>query len=123
MQKWIGNGKMDIKRGDILFVNFEPVRGREQGRMRPALVVQNDILNKFSPLTIVAPITSKIYKKEYPHNIFIKKYDSGLDKDSTILLNQIRTIDKLIIIKRLSYLNFELMKKVDNALKVSLGLD
>ena len=91
---------MEIKKGDILLVNFEPVRGSEQGRIRPALVIQNNILNKFSPLTIVAPITSKVYEKEYPTNILLNKKDSGLNLDSTILINQIRAIDKRRIIKK-----------------------
>tara|TARA_Y100000310_G_C20597578_1_gene771295 strand:- start:234 stop:578 length:345 start_codon:yes stop_codon:yes gene_type:complete len=114
---------MEIKRGDLLLVNFEPVKGSEQGRVRPAIVIQNDILNKFSPLTIVAPITSKIYKKEYPTNVFIKKEDFNLDNDSTILLNQIRTIDKKRIIKKISSVSIFLMKKVDLAIKICLGLD
>lgn len=114
---------MEIKRGDILLVNFEPVKGREQGRVRPAVVIQNNILNENSPLTIVAPITSKIYLKEYPTNVFIQKEESVLDRDSTILLNQIRTIDKRRIIKRLGLLNFYQMDKVNSALKISLGLD
>src|SRR3989338_10290977 len=122
----IGNGiitTMEIKRGDVLLVNFEPVRGSEQGRIRPAVVIQNDILNKFSPLTIVAPVTSKIYDKEYPTNVFIKKEDSELNNDSTVLLNQIRTIDKRRILKKLGSLDNFLMNKVDMAIKISLALD
>lgn len=115
--------KMIIKRGDILLVNFEPVKGSEQGRIRPALVVQNNILNQFSPLTIVAPITSKNYEKEYPTNVEILKEESGLKLDSTILLNQIRTIDKSRIKSKLSRLPQDIMNKVDIALSVSLGLD
>src|SRR3989338_5351707 len=117
----IGNGiitTMEIKRGDVLLVNFEPVRGSEQGRIRPAVVIQNDILNKFSPLTIVAPVTSRVYDKEYPTNVFIKKEDSGLDKDSTVLLNQIRTIDKRRIIRKIGSLNIFSMSKVVLAIKV-----
>ena len=114
---------MEIKRGDVLLVNFEPVRGSEQGRIRPAVVIQNDILNKFSPLTIVAPVTSRVYDKEYPTNVFIKKEDSGLDKDSTVLLNQIRTIDKTRIIKKLHSLNKEIMDRMDFTIKISLGLN
>lgn len=113
---------MEIRRGDILFVNFEPVKGSEQGRIRPALVIQNDILNKYSPLTIVIPITSKIYEKEYPTNVEIEPFDSKLKNKSTILLNQIRTIDKSRIIKKISSLNSFLMDKVDLAIKISLGL-
>mgnify|MGYP001572817862 CR=1 FL=1 len=114
---------MEIKRGDILLVNFEPVKGSEQGRIRPAVVIQNNILNKFSPLTIVAPITSKVYEKEYPTNVFIRKEDSALNNDSTILSNQIRTIDKRRIIKKLGVLDIILMNKVDMAIKISLALD
>ncbi len=114
---------MEIKRGDILLINFEPVKGSEQGRIRPAVVIQNDILNKFSPLTIVAPITSKIYEKEYPTNVFIKKEESKLNNDSTILLNQIRTIDKRRIAKRLGSLSIFLMNKVDLAIKICLSLN
>jgi len=122
----IGNGiitTMEIKRGDVLLVNFEPVRGSEQGRIRPAVVIQNDILNKFSPLTIVAPVTSRVYDKEYPTNVFIKKEDSGLDKDSTVLLNQIRTIDKRRIIRKIGSLNIFSMSKVVLAIKVCLAID
>ena len=114
---------MEIKRGDILLVNFEPVKGSEQGRVRPAIVIQDNLLNKFSPLTIVAPITSKVYEKEYPTNVFIKKEDSVLNTDSTVLLNQIRTIDKRRIIKKLGALNTFLMNKVDMAIKICLALD
>jgi mRNA interferase MazF len=113
----------NILRGDILLVGFEPVTGSEQGRVRPAIVIQNNILNKFSPTTIVAPITSKVYKKEYPTNVFIKKEDSAIKKDSTILLNQIRAIDKIRIIKKLGVLDYFTMNKVDRALKISLALD
>jgi mRNA interferase MazF len=113
----------NLKRGDIVLVTFEPVIGAEQGKVRPAIVIQNDILNKFSPLTIVAPVTSKVYEKEYPTNVFIKKEDSALKKDSTILLNQIRTIDKRRIINKLGVLDNFTMNKVDRALKVSLALD
>lgn len=113
---------LKVNRGDILLVNFEPVRGSEQGRVRPAVVIQNNILNRYSPLTIVAPLTSKIYDIEYLTNVSILKGDSCLDKDSTILLNQIRTIDKRRIIKKLGFLDAYFIDKVDAALKISLGL-
>jgi len=113
----------DIKRGDILLINFEPVKGSEQGRIRPAVVIQNDLLNKFSPLTIVAPITSKVYEKEYPTNIFIRKEDCVLNNDSTILINQIRTIDKRRILRKLGSLDMFLMNKVDLAIKICLSVD
>jgi mRNA interferase MazF len=121
----IGSGKiikMEIKRGDIVLVNFEPVKGSEQRGIRPSLVIQNDIFNTYSPTTIVAPITSKSFKKEYPTNVLIKKEDSKLKRDSTALLNQIKTIDKLRIIKRISLLDNFTMNKVDRAIKVSLDL-
>ena len=113
---------MKILRGDVVLVNLEPVVGSEQGRVRPVVVIQNNISNFHSPTTIIAPITSKIYDKEYPTNVFLDKNDSKLDKDSTILLNQIRTIDKQRIVKKLSFLNEGIMKKVDLALKISLEL-
>lgn len=112
-----------VNRGDIFLINFEPSFGSEQGRVRPALIIQSDILNKHSPLTIVAPITSKVYEKEYPTNVFLKKEFSGLDKDSTILLNQLRAVDKKRIIKKLSFLDSLSMRNVDLAIKISLGLD
>ena len=114
---------MIFKRGEIILVNLEPVTGSEQGKIRPVLIIQNDVSNEFSPTIIIASITSKIYEKEYPTNVFISKSDSKLDKDSTILLNQIRTIDKSRIIKKISNLNNFIMKKVDLAIKVSLNFD
>ncbi|MBI2632725.1 type II toxin-antitoxin system PemK/MazF family toxin [Candidatus Pacearchaeota archaeon] len=112
---------MEIKRGDVLLVNLKPIIGSEQGGIRPVLIIQNDIGNKYSPVVIVAAITSKI-SKEYPTNVFLSRKDSKLDKDSVVLLNQIRTIDKGRIIKKISSLDTELMRKIDLALKVSLDL-
>lgn len=114
---------MEIKRGDIILANLEPIKGSEQGGIRPCLVIQNNIYNEYSPTTIITPFTSKSYKKDYPTNIFILKEDSGLDKDSTILLNQIKTIDKFRIIKKISRLDSTIMKRVDIALKISLSLE
>jgi len=87
------------------------------------LIIQNDISNKHSLITIIAAVTSKIFKKEYPTNIFISKDESGLDKDSTIMLNQIRTIDNGRLIKRIGLLDNFTMNKVDRAIKVSLSFD
>ena len=112
-----------IIRGEIVVANLEPVKGSEQGGIRPVLVIQNDTLNKYSPTTIIAPITSKIYTKEYPTNVIIKKEDSKLKVDSTILLNQIKTIDKRRIIKKIVSLDNFTMNKVDRAIKVSLSLN
>ena len=114
---------MEIKRNEIFLARLNPVKGSEQGGIRPCLIIQNNILNKFSPLTIIAPIISKIYEKEYLTNVEIKKEDSGLKIDSTILLNQTRAIDKRRIIKKIGSLNDFIMKKVDLAIRISLGLD
>ena len=122
----IGNGKiikMEIKRGEIVLVNFAPAKGSEQKGIRPSLIIQNDIFNKYSPTTIVAPITSRIFKKEYPTNVLIKREDSKLNLDSTILLNQIKTIDKRRIIKKISSLESFTLNKVNRAIKVSLSVD
>ncbi len=111
-----------VNRGDIFLVNLNPVFGSEQGGIRPFLIIQNNIGNKKSPLTIVAPVTSKIFTKEFPTNVFLTKKASGLEKDSTILLNQIKTIDKNRLIKKLSTLDTFNIKRVEEAIKVSLGL-
>ncbi|MAG45296.1 MAG: PemK family transcriptional regulator [Nanoarchaeota archaeon] len=113
---------MKIKRGDVLLVNLEPVIGSEQGRIRPVLVIQNNISNENSPTTIIAPFTSKIYSKEFPTNVQVSPSESKLDKESTILLNQIRTIDKSRIIKKISSLPLHIITKVNFAIKKSLDL-
>ena len=114
---------MRIKRGDIVLANLNPVTGSEQGSIRPVLIIQNDISNEFSPTTIIAPVTSAKCDKEYPTDVFISKQDSKLNKDSRILLNQIRTIDKSRIANKLSSLNNFVMRKVDMAIKISLALN
>lgn len=114
---------MIIKRGEIFLANLEPVKGSEQGGIRPVLIIQNDKSNIYSPVTIVAAITSKIFSKEFPTNVFVSSEDSGLDKDSTILLNQIRTIDKSRLIKKVGSLNLQLMNNVNLALRISLSLN
>jgi len=119
----IGNGKMLVKRGEIFLVNLEPIKGSEQGGTRPCLIIQNDFGNRYSPLTIIAPLTSKRFSKEFSTNVFITKQDSGLDKDSTVLLNQIKTIDKSRLIKNVGSIDFSIMNKVDLAIKISIGLD
>ena len=110
-----------LKRSEIFLANLAPAKGSEQKGVRPVLIVQNDISNKHSPVIIVAAITSKIFEKEYPTNVFITKKDSGLDKDSTILLNQLRTIDNSRLIKRVGVLDNFMMGRVDNALKRTLN--
>lgn len=114
---------VEIKRGEIFLINLEPVKGSERGGIRPCLIIQNNISNRYSPTTIIAPITSKKFGKEFPTNITLLKSDSGLEKDSTILLNQITTVDKTRIIKRIGLLDELLMRKVNLAIKISLDLD
>lgn len=111
-----------IKRGEIVLVNLNPVIGSEQGKIRPALVIQNDLGNKFSPVTIIAPITSKKFSNEFPTNVEMSSNYSGLNKNSTILLNQIRTIDKSRIIETISKLDDYIMEKVNSAIRISLDV-
>ncbi|MCK5624891.1 type II toxin-antitoxin system PemK/MazF family toxin [Candidatus Pacearchaeota archaeon] len=112
-----------ISRGDIVIVDFEPVRGSEQGGIRPAIVIQNNLYNKYSPVIIVAAITSRNFTKNFPTNVFLSKKDSKLKLDSNILLNQLRTVDKSMIKKRISKLNPYLMSQVDLAIKISLDIE
>lgn len=114
---------MEIYRGDVVIADLEPVKGSEQGGKRPVLIIQNDVLNKHSPVTIIAPFTSRVYEKEYPTNVFLSSKESGLKKDSTILLNQIRAIDKSRIRKRIKKLDYSIMREVDLAIKISLGIN
>lgn len=110
-----------IRRGDIFTVDLEPVRGSEQGKTRPALVIQNDIGNQYSPVIIVAAITTGEYTK-FDVNVAVKAPEGGLSDDSIILLNQIRTVDKSRFGRYWGRLTPETMKKVDKALKISLAL-
>lgn len=113
--------KKSIKRGDIYSVDFEPVRGAEQGRVRPAVVIQNDIGNRFSPTIIVAAITTGKHAR-FDVNVEVKALEGGLTADSLVLLNQIRTVDKSRLSRYWGQLTPETMTKVDEALKISLGL-
>jgi mRNA interferase MazF len=111
-----------IKRGDIYYADLSPVIGSEQGGVRPVLIVQNDVGNKYSPTVIAAAITSQINKAKLPTHIEIGALEYGLAKDSVILLEQIRTIDKKRLREKIGHLDDELMTKVNNALEVSFGL-
>ncbi|MBI4210663.1 MAG: type II toxin-antitoxin system PemK/MazF family toxin [Candidatus Diapherotrites archaeon] len=114
---------MTIKRGNVVLVDLEPVKGSEQGKTRPCLIIQNNKGNEVSPTTIIAAITSKA-EKEYPFTVHVTAGDGNLPKDSAVLCNQIRTISsKDRIIKTLGSLKPEIMKKVDTALKTSMALD
>jgi len=114
---------INIKRGDVVLVNLDPVVGSEQGKTRPALVIQNDIGNEYSPITIVAPITSTIFSKQYPTNVEVDGTTSPLKDKSTILLNQIRTIDKSRLIRNYGKISAKKLKEVDEAIMNSLGLE
>ena len=111
-----------VKRGEIYYADLSPVVGSEQGGIRPVLVVQNDIGNKYSPTVIVAAITSQINKAKLPTHVEISATEYGLPKDSVILLEQIRTIDKKRLKEKIGYLSPEAMNKVDEALQISFGL-
>lgn len=113
---------MVVKRGDIFYADLSPVVGSEQGGVRPVLVVQNDVGNKFSPTVIISAITSQINKAKMPTHIEIAADEYGLAKDSVILAEQIRTIDKRRLKERIGKLDDDLMQKVDDALAVSFGL-
>ena len=114
---------MLVKRGDIFYADLSPVIGSEQGGVRPVLVVQNDIGNKFSPTIICAAITSKINKAKMPTHVEISANEHELVKNSVILLEQIRTIDKKRLKEKICHLDKELMKEVDKALKISFGVN
>ncbi|MDR1774748.1 MAG: type II toxin-antitoxin system PemK/MazF family toxin [Clostridioides sp.] len=112
----------EIKRGDLFYADLSPVVGSEQGGVRPVLVIQNDVGNKYSPTVIIAAITSQINKAKLPTHVEIKAYKYGLNKDSVILLEQIRTIDKKRLREKIGLLDEPLMLNVEIGLQVSLGL-
>jgi mRNA interferase MazF len=114
--------KMNIKRGDIYYADLSPVVGSEQGGLRPVLIVQNDVGNKYSPTVIAAAITSKISKTKLPTQIDVQGDGAGLAKDSIILLEQIRTIDKKRLKEKMGHLDDETMISVNSAIEVSFGL-
>lgn len=110
------------RRGEIYLADFDPVIGSEIAKRRPALVIQNDIGNRVSPVTIVAALSSQVRQPLYPIEVLIRAPDGGLTADSTVRLNQLRTIDKSRLIKRLGKLTRATMTAVDTAIKISLGL-
>ncbi|MFS8501590.1 MAG: type II toxin-antitoxin system PemK/MazF family toxin [Caldicoprobacter sp.] len=113
---------MIVRRGEIYYADLSPVVGSEQGGVRPVLIVQNDIGNKYSPTVIVAAITSQINKAKLPTHVELSASEYGLPKDSVILLEQIRTIDKKRLREKICMLSPEVMEKVNEALQISLGL-
>ena len=112
----------DIKRGDIFYADLSPVVGSEQGGMRPVLIVQNNVGNHYSPTVIVAAITAKVQKAKMPTHVNINAAHTAIEKNSVVLLEQIRTIDKQRLKDRVTHLDDQTMRRVDNALQISIGL-
>lgn len=115
--------KVNIQRGDIYYADLSPVVGSEQGGIRPVLIVQNDVGNKYSPTVIAAAITSQMEKSKLPTHINLQANNCGLSKDSVVLLEQVRTIDKKRLKERMGKVENKYMDKVDEALSVSFGLN
>jgi mRNA interferase MazF len=111
-----------VKRGDIFYADLSPVVGSEQGGVRPVIIIQNDIGNKYSPTIIIAAITSQINKAKLPTHVEISSEEYGLNKDSVVLLEQIRTLDKKRLKEKIGHMTDNDMKKVDTALLISVGL-
>lgn len=112
---------MTVRRGELYYADLSPVVGSEQGGVRPVLVVQNDIGNKYSPTVIAAAVTSQLSKAKLPTHIELSRSEYGLAKDSVVLLEQIRTIDKRRLMERIGELPPTVMRRVDGALAISLG--
>ena len=114
---------MMIKRGDIYFADLRPVVGSEQGGIRPVLIIQNDMGNRYSPTVICAAITSRMNKAKLPTHIALDMHKYDLVKDSVILLEQIRTIDKSRLREKVCHLDDDIIEKIDQALCISLALE
>lgn len=113
---------MRVQRGDIYYADLSPVVGSEQGGIRPVLIVQNDIGNRFSPTVIAAAITSQKDKAQLPTHIHVHSGENGLAKDSIVLLEQIRTLDKRRLREHMGHLDEQSMAQVNRALRISFGL-
>ncbi len=113
---------MIVKRGDIYYADLSPVIGSEQGGVRPVLIIQNDIGNKYSPTVIATAITSQINKAKMPTHIELDANEYGLSKDSVVLAEQIRTIDKKRLKEKIGHLDDKLMNRINEALEISFGL-
>lgn len=113
---------MNVRRGEVYFADLSPVVGSEQGGIRPVLILQNDIGNRFSPTVIVAAITAQIQKAKLPTHVEISAKKYGFDRNSVILLEQIRTLDKQRLTDKITKLDDGMMKKIDKAIQISLGL-
>ena len=113
---------MSVKRGDIYYADLSPVVGSEQGGLRPVLIIQNDVGNRYSPTVIAAAITSRMGKTRLPTHIDIYADKAGLSKDSVVLLEQIRTLDKQRLKEKMGHLDDTMMSEINNAIAVSFGL-
>lgn len=113
---------MVVKRGDIYYADLRPVVGSEQGGVRPVLIIQNDMGNRYSPTVICAAITSKMNKAKLPTHVALKADKYGIVKDSVILLEQVRTIDKSRLKEKVCHLDMGVLEEINLALKVSLSL-
>lgn len=114
---------MIIKRGDIYYADLRPVVGSEQGGVRPVLVIQNDVGNRHSPTIICAAITSKMNKAKLPTHVELNTRRCAMVRDSVILLEQLRTIDKQRLKEKICHIDEEIQQKVNEALRISLALD
>ena len=114
---------MVVRRGDIYYADLRPVVGSEQGGVRPVLIIQNDMGNRYSPTVICAAITSKMNKAKLPTHVLLEAERYGIVKDSVVLLEQVRTIDKSRLREKVCHLDDNVLVKINNALKVSLSLD
>lgn len=110
------------RRGEVWLVSFDPTVGAEIRKTRPALILQNDTANRYSPITVVAGVTSKFEETLYPTEVLMTAPEGGVDRDSVVLLNQIRSIDKSRLIKRMGCVKRDTLRAVDRALQISLGL-
>lgn len=113
---------MNVRRGDIFFADLSPVVGSEQGGLRPVLIVQNDVGNRHSPTVIAAAITSRTSKTRLPTHIDVRSDVSGLNRDSVVLLEQIRTIDKSRLKERMGHIDETAMGEINDAIQISFGL-
>ena len=111
-----------VTRGEVYLVDFDPTVGSEIKKTRPAVIIQNDTANRFSPVTIVAAITTKFDDKLYPTEVLIHAGEAGLKQDSVIVFDQIRTVDKIRIVKKLGKVSALTLRQADTALRISVGL-
>ena len=112
-----------VKRGDIFYADLSPVVGSEQGGIRPVIIIQNDVGNRYSPTVIIGAITSQINKAKLPTHVEISSEEYGLNKDSVVLLEQIRTLDKKRLKEKIGHMTQVDMKKVEEALLISIGIN